>query len=89
MHPYKSVDGRGHGVRPNMDAELEISSEMMTPADEEVKDAAPDDTAEVETVRLVLDKIVEELKSALRHHLTKNLVDTRVSVCLHKRDGDA
>lgn len=85
MHPYKSSDGRGHGVRPNADAELEISSEVS--GEEEVE--AMEGVVEVETVRLVLDRIVEELKHALRQHLTKDLVDTRVSVCLDGTDGDS
>ncbi|XP_063849247.1 uncharacterized protein LOC135093675 [Scylla paramamosain] len=85
MHPYKSSDGQGHGVRPNADAELEISSEVSGEEQEE----AMEGVVEVETVRLVLDRIVEELKHALRQHLTKDLVDTRVSVCFEGTDGDS
>ncbi|MPC22527.1 Cell death activator CIDE-A [Portunus trituberculatus] len=82
MHPYKSSDTRGHAVRPNADAELEISSEVSGEEEE-----AMEGVVEVETVRLVLDRIVEELKHALRQHLTKDLVDMRVSVCLDGTDG--
>lgn len=91
MHPYKSVEGRGHGVRPNADAELEISSETTAAAADDMEEGqeSAKGAVERETVQLVLDKIVEELKNALRQHLTKDLVDTRMSVCLDERGMDS
>lgn len=85
MHPYKVYESKVTCLKNSMDTEFELTSIAPSDSLDEKFSDIDDSESQEETVRLVMAKIVDDLKSIIRQEVTKELIDRKVYECLKNK----